>query len=263
MALELEPYIPRHGNKFGIVDQLLGTIRLLDIPPIQTLYCPFCGGGAFEYFMARRGVKVRASDIDADLIELHNLCRYNPRALELFGQEGYTKAEFKEAIKENSAHGAYVRSIWSFSNNGRDYLTAEANENIKLEEFARGEAEPNSRHKHLEDIALLWGRYPQMDLTFECKSYEDIKMERWDAVYADPPYRGTAKYQKDGFDHDRFYEWALSQPGLVLVSEYDMPKPFVCVGEYPKWVEYGRGARNKMAIERLYANRPVKSLCLF
>lgn len=263
MNFELEPYLPRFGNKFGIMDQLYGTLRLLDIPQPRVIYSPFCGGGAFEYFLARQGFKVLASDVDSGLIKLHNLCRTNPKEIQAFGKESFTKSAFKKAIEGDSARAAYVRSIWSFSNNGKHYLTAETNEKNKIEEFERGVAEPNSRHVHVEDICLLWHRRPNLDISFACQSYEAVTVAEGELAYCDIPYKNTAKYQKDGFDHDKFYEWALSQKGLVLISEYNMPDDFVLIAEYPKWVEYGRGARNKMAIERLYANKPVKKLVLF
>lgn len=115
MNYELEPYVPRMGNKFGIVDQLYSTMRQLDIPRPSVIHCPFCGGGAFEYFLARQGFKVKASDIEQGLIALHNACRYEPANVMSWGAESYTKAQFKQAILDDSAHGAYVRSIWSFS----------------------------------------------------------------------------------------------------------------------------------------------------
>lgn len=263
MDTDLKPHIPYKGCKAGIADALYNTIRCLNIPKPQVIKCNFCGGGAFEYYLARKGFKVEASDLDQSLILLHNTCRAEPELIERWGKEYFTKEEFKKTIKDETAFGAYVRSIWSFGNDGRTYLTSSENEANKIAEFLRGAAEPNSRHKHIEDICLLWGRTPLLDISFHVKSYERVTVAENELCYCDPPYSGTAGYRSGGFDHKAFYDWALAQPGIVLISEYDMPEPFVLVDKYQKWVESGRGARTKMGEERLYANKPVIKLSLF
>lgn len=263
MGFELEPYIPYKGNKYGIVDSIYATLRMLNMPLPTKIYDPFCGGGSFAYFMARHGFTVEASDIDASIIALHNACKSSPELIKEWGKESFTKAQFKAHLTDETAHGAYIRSIWSFSNDGKTYLTSTENESNKLDEFARGVAEPNSRHTHIEDICLLWSR-AKLDLNFQTRSYEGIVVGKGEMAYCDPPYSGTGGYRSGGFNHDKFYEWALAQPGLVLISEYNMPEHFVLVDKYFKWNEAGRGARGKAGEERLYSNKPnVKKLTLF
>lgn len=263
MIQKLEPWVPYQGCKGAIVESLYSTMRSLNIPTPSVIKCCFCGGGAMEYYLAMKGFKVEASDVDASLVRLHNCCRDIPEDVLQWGKHAFTKAEFKEVIKDDSAYSALVRSIWSFGNDGRTYLTSTEKQDAKIEAFYRGDAEPNSRFKHIEDICLLWRYKPNMALTFACKSYEDVTVAEGELAYCDPPYAGTAGYRSGGFDHDKFYAWALAQKGLVLVSEYNMPEPFVLIGQYPKWVEMSQKTRSKMAEERLYANRPVPVLSLF
>lgn len=262
MGVELEPYVPYMGNKFGIVDNIYATIRQLDIPRPTVIKEPFCGGGSCSYFFAQKGFKVEASDIDNSLIKLHQHCKAHPEDIDAWSKFGLTKEKFKSFLDDETAFGAYMRSLWSFSNDGRTYLTSSENEANKLAQFARGEAEPNSRHKHIEDICLLWTRR-NLDLAFSWRSYDTVVVNDGELGLCDPPYANTAGYRSGGFDHEAFYRWALAQPGLVLISEYEMPEPFVLIAEYSKWNEMGRGARTKMGIERLYANKPVRKLSLF
>lgn len=262
MEFNLEPYIPYKGNKFGIVEQIYQTIRTLDIPTPRGIYDAFTGGGSFAYFMARQGYNVLANDIDASVIDLHDTCKHRPDLVREWGKLEYTKEQFKQWLEVESPQAAMIRSLWSFSNDGRTYLTSSEKEQKKLEDFRNGVAEPNSRYKHIEDICLLWA-YRKLNLEFRCGSYDQIEVPEGFLVYCDPPYANTAGYRSGGFDHEAFYAWALAQPGLVLISEYSMPEPFVLVDEYFKWVESGRGARGKAGVERLYANKPVKKLSLF
>ena len=263
MNSDLSPYVPYQGSKNGIVEQIYNTIRQLNIPRPTLIKAPFAGGGALEYYLAMKGFKVEASDIDSSLVRLHNCCRDIPEDVIQWGKHAFTKAEFKEVIKDDSVFSALVRSIWSFGNDGRTYLTSTEKQDAKIEDFYKGIAEPNVRFKHIEDICILWKHKPNMALTFTCKSYEDVTVNEGELAYCDPPYAGTAGYRSGAFDHDKFYAWALAQKGLVLVSEYNMPEPFVLIGQYPKWVEMSQKTRSKMAEERLYANRPVHVLSLF
>lgn len=256
-------YIPYQGSKNGIAEDIYNTIRQLNIPFPSVIKCCFCGGGAMEYFLACKGFKVEASDIDVSLIRLHNACKGMPEDVIQWGKHAFTKAEFKELIKGDSAFAALVRSIWSFGNDGRTYLTSTEKEAAKIEAFYRGEAEPNSRFKHIEDICLLWKHKPDLPITFKHSSYEDVTVNEGEWAYCDPPYAGTAGYRCGGFDHNKFYEWALAQKGLVLISEYDMPEPFVLVGQYLKWAEMSQKTRSKQVEERLYSNKPVPKLTLF
>lgn len=262
MTFELEPYVAYRGNKFGIVEQLYSTIRMLDIPQPLGIVDAFTGGGSFAYFMARKGYKVLANDIDEDLIELHNACKQTPEVVRSWFREYFTKETFNKVKNTSGAYAAYVRAIWSFSNNCKTYLTSTDKQDKKIADFLAGDAEPNARSKHIEDIILLWARN-NLDLNFVSGSYENLTIPEGWLGYLDPPYQGVGGYRSGKFDHDKFYGWALNQPGLVLISEYEMPKEFFLVDEYLKWNEAGRGARTKQSVERLYSNKPVKKLTLF
>lgn len=188
---QLEPYIPYKGNKFQILDDIYTTIRSLAVPDIDTIVDPFCGGGSFSYFMAQHGYKVLANDLDSSVIELH-------KALQLWGnsndfetlnewtKRSFTKAQFKAMLDDDSAFGGFVRSIWSFGNDGRTYLTSDEKEAQKLEDFAAGTAEPNSRAKHILDIALAYTRQ-KLDISFTNLSYEQVKIPENALVYCFSP----------------------------------------------------------------------------
>lgn len=179
MEFNLEPYLPYKGNKFGILEQIYHTIRGLNIPEPKGVIDAFTGGGSFAYFMARHGYKVIANDIDPSVIELHNTCQHRPDLIREWGKLYYTKEQFKQWLDVEGPQAALIRSIWSFGNDGKTYLTSTENEQNKIEEFLRGVAEPNSRFKHIEDICLLWSRY-NLDLEFRCGSYDQIPVpEGW------------------------------------------------------------------------------------
>lgn len=53
------------------------------------------------------------------------------------------------------------------------------------------------------------------------KSYDEVSIlgER-PIVYCDPPYENTAEYREGGFDHEAFYDWAMSRDYPVYISSY-------------------------------------------
>ena len=53
--------------------------------------------------------------------------------------------------------------------------------------------------------------------------YRTLEVKPGDVLYCDPPYKGTAGYNGQEFDHEAFYDWACSQNVPVYISEYSMP----------------------------------------
>lgn len=263
MQAGLEPYIPYKGNKFQILDNIWNTIRGMNID-IKGFVDPFCGGGSFSYWAAYEGYPVIASDFDESVVELHNAMKYCPELVRSWKSQFFNKEEFKKFLDVQTAYGAFVRQVWSFSNDGRTYLTSTEKEQDMFERFSKGVAEPNSRFKHLEDVLLLWAYHPNIQLQFLHRSFEEVEVPEGYVAYCDPPYANTDGYRVGAFDHNKFYEWALKQKGLVLISEYSMPEDFTLVDVYLKSVESARGANSVgKKEEKLFANQPVKKLTLF
>ena len=84
--------------------------------------------------------------------------------------------------------------------------------------------------------------------------YRDVEIPADSVVYCDIPYRGTSEYIAGAFDHDAFYEWALSRPLIVFISEYVMPDEFACVWEC-KHRSILSGAANNAVTEKLFVNK--------
>ena len=81
------------------------------------------------------------------------------------------------------------------------------------------------RLQSLSDIVI------NNDITQTSTSYSDVKIKPNSVIYCDIPYRNTEKYQKNEFDYDSFYKWALGQKEPIFISEYWMPDDFICIAE--------------------------------
>lgn len=199
--MALEPYIPYKGNKFQIVESIYQSILSACPVPIKGVVDAFTGGGSVAYFFASHGYPVIANDIDKSVMELHMACRDNPLEVEAWAKIPYTKSGFKAWLEVECAQAALVRSLWSFSNDNKTYLTSTEKEQQKIEQFLCGTAEPNSRYKHIEDIMLLWSR-TALNITFFAGSYEQLEIPAGYITYCFTP------------DHD-----VLTKRGWVPISE--------------------------------------------
>ena len=84
-------------------------------------------------------------------------------------------------------------------------------------------------------------------------------------MYCDPPYKGTAKYLCE-FDHEAFYQWVLSRPFPVFISEYNMPDEFSPIGIKQKTSSLSAIHTNivaeKIFVQRRYADKYKRDLFL-
>lgn len=73
-------------------------------------------------------------------------------------------------------------------------------------------------------------------------------------IYCDVPYNDTNCGKYDGFDSERFYEWAVRQDN-IFISEYQMPDDFICVAQIEKVVLSAANGNSKKTTERLFTNK--------
>ena len=83
--------------------------------------------------------------------------------------------------------------------------------------------------------------------------YQEVKIPDGAVIYCDIPYKGVSGYQKDGFDHERFYAWAKGKKN-IYVSEYHMPEDFECILEIDTMTHLN-GKCPAERTERLWRNR--------
>lgn len=108
--------------------------------------------------------------------------------------------------------------------------------------------------------------HDMIDMT--CASYDEIDILPESVIYADIPYRNTGTYDRQKFDHERFYDWASRQTQPLFISEYYMPEDrFVCIAEKNKRCCMAANSNSQMSVERIFVPkhqfRHTKQLKLF
>lgn len=96
-----------------------------------------------------------------------------------------------------------------------------------------------------------------MELERYCLDYQDLPLEGNCIGYYDIPYKNSNCGSYSGFDHDRFYEWALKQTVPIYISEYWMPDDFVMVKGIKKRQLSSRNGATALVTEGIWVPRKV------
>lgn len=253
--------LPYQGSKSRLAENIIAAI-----PAAKNFYDLFAGGCAITQCALESGryKKVFCNDIqDA------------PR-LFVDAVNGNYKNEkrwiSREQFHAEKMHDPYVRWVWSFGNNGADYLFSPENEKIKkiaheylfkngydgtkekrlelIKKFkadkkiqGRFELEQLEQLERLEQLEQL-ERLEQLqqlerfnNLTVTQKDYRKIKIKKDSVVYCDIPYPHKIgqkeKYYGIDFDHAAFYEWVRNAKFPVYFSSVFAPDDFETVWEKP------------------------------
>lgn len=109
------------------------------------------------------------------------------------------------------------------------------------------------------------GIHQTIDYVSLCLDYRKVPIPDGSVVYCDPPYKGTQKYIHE-FDHEVFYQWALSRPFPVFISEYNMPDDFSPIGIKQKRsclsATTASNVAEKIFVQRRYADKYKRDLFL-
>ena len=238
--------IPYMGSKSGIADKIISFL------PKGGRFCDLFGGG-----FAMTECAIRSGRFDSFLYnELNPLLpplikdaiagKYN---YDVFKPKWISREKFNQ-LKDKDG---YVKYLWSFGNNGRQYLFGRDLEPKKksLYDFVVFGIKDKFIKTYFDDIdkyvigndirkrRVLLGRYMKMKqqkrpyrelqqlqqlqqlerLEITCSSYDEYQYTDGDIVYCDPPYESTTGYSS-GFDSKAFYDWVASRDYPVWFSSY-------------------------------------------
>lgn len=184
----------------------------------------------------------------------------------------------------------YVKYIWSFGNNGKDYLFGKDKEPIKklghefvcfgkdipgvpniaetdmrvrrlyLQRFIKKNTGGKYELQELERLQQLERLQRLQQLEINCGSYLDYQYREGDVVYCDPPYENTAKYDKNDFDHKQFYDWVASREYPVYFSSYEISDNRFNVIWQTEKISLLNNSKDtkKVVTEYLYCNKSEK-----
>ena len=258
--------VPYRGSKSRIAEWVVA-----NLPPAETFVDLFAGGCAVTHAALlsdkwERYVANDATDAPRLFIDAAN---------GKYADE--TRIPTREEFMAQKDSDPYIRYLFSFGNNGRDYLFSRDLEEVKVTASRMlVEQDLATRYKlYSRFIRLLSDKVTRRQLVelepchrllaFERLQslqslqsvqldYRDVPIPDDSAVYCDPPYRGTNCGCYEGFDFDAFDEWLSDCGRLVVVSEYTAPRGCVEVACRQKQCSAAANGKNQNVVERLFVH---------
>ena len=270
--------LPFKGSKNKIATWIIDNLPSADV------FCDlFCGGGAVTH-AALRSDKYKhfiANDIDGRLPKLFIDCCYGKYTV-----ENHPEWISREEFFARKDADAYIALVWSFANNGKDYLYARDLESFKKAMHYAIFFEDKSlmdaagipitlckgsiyeRYLHVKHQLEALKKHPMycenltraieierlQSLQSLQSDYRQVDIPEGALIYCDIPYAGTNCGMYKGFDNNAFYEWARAQDN-IYISEYNMPDDFIVIAEREKIQLSTANGNYKRALERIYTNR--------
>lgn len=180
----------------------------------------------------------------------------------------------------------YIRYLFSFGNNGRDYLFSRDVEEVKVcaskmlvaptlaeryrlyrrfikllghdcRDRVMHKLESCERLESFERIQTcegLQGLQSLQGLQGLQGDYRSVAIPDGAVVYCDPPYRNTNCGCYGGFDFEAFDEWLASCGHLCVVSEYAAPTGCVEIAARQKQCSASANGKNQLVTERLFVH---------
>ena len=275
--------LPYKGSKNSIAEWVVDNLPKADV------FCDlFFGGGAITHRAMLTGKYKRfiINDIDARLPKLFTDCAYG-KYTTVNHPEWISREEFFRRKDED----AYIALVWSFGNNGKDYIYGADIEDFKhayhqavykddtsllepwgykissshletvyeryiefnrqIKQIARSDLDSVVRQIEIEHLQRLQSL---QSLQSYGTDYKNICIPKDALIYCDIPYVGTNCGKYGGFNHADFYEWARRQDN-IFISEYTMPDDFIEIANIKKIVLSSAIGNGDKAVERIFTNR--------
>ena len=267
--------LPYKGSKNAIAEWVVN-----QLPRAEVFVDAFFGGGAITHRAMITGKYERfvVNDIDGRLPELFRDCAYGKHTV-----ENHPEWISHDEFNARKADDLYIALVWSFGNNGKDYLYGADIEDYKkayhsvvytgdtsalwpygynitlstktgiYERYLDYQAQIRKQAQRAElEIITRQNEIERLQSLQSLQSdYTQIPIPRGALIYCDPPYANTDCGRYSGFDSERFYRWAEKQDN-IFISEYSMPENFIPIAETVKTVLSSQ--TTTYATERLYTN---------
>ena len=185
--------------------------------------------------------------------------------LEALRKSGLTQAEVQRRLGTKMAGHYFGKSQWEFPTRemyGRMQtfmpLETSYDEIVGLYKL-RKSLESLQSLQSLQRLDRLQSlqRLPALNrLTQTAISYDFVEIPADSVIYADIQYQDRDCGAYEGFDHQKFFDWAARQRVPVFISSYHIDDPrFVCVWEREKRCLLQAGGGGALKTERIYTQR--------
>ena len=231
--------------------------KIVDRMPreIGTYYEPFCGGCSVLRRLLASDIKVGryvCSDANSDLINLWNAIKDCPVFVAERYRQKWNELNADQDLGRKKQYFNMVRERFNATRQPDDFLFIMRTTTNGMPRYNHKGEFNNSFHvtrngiepERLTKILNEWNRVlREKSVEFVCQDYREVKPEKGDFLYLDPPYAGTKGMYHGGIDLDSFWEYlrglkcgyALSFDGKIADGEdftHPVPEDLYTKHEY-------------------------------
>lgn len=197
---------------------------------IDTYYEPFCGGCSVLRQLLDSEIKVNkyiCSDINNDLIDLWNEIKINPKEVIYEYDKMWQELNVEDDKERKKQYFYKVRDRFNKEKSPYDFMFIMRTTTNGMPRYNKSGEFNNSFHvtrngiipSTFKKVVNEWSELLNKNkVEFICQDYLDIKANKSDLIYLDPPYAGTKGMYYGTIDYEKLWEWLRQQPCMYLLS---------------------------------------------
>lgn len=200
---------------------------------INTYYEPFCGGcSILKALLDDNSFNIKnyvCSDINKDLIDVFNCVKSNPIKIYNYYQELWDEMNLLSSQVEKKIFFEKIRKKFNQNHNPLDFMfimrtttngmprynkKGEFNNSFHI---TRNGINPSTLKKIIDEWHIALNKH---NVNFYTQSFKEIKPQKGDFIYFDPPYANCKGMYYCQFDNANLWQF-LSQVNVPYILSYD------------------------------------------
>ncbi|WP_125154400.1 Dam family site-specific DNA-(adenine-N6)-methyltransferase [Clostridium rectalis] len=249
--MKFQPVIKWSGSKRSQSEEI---IKRIPKQEYNTYHEKFCGGCSILYQLLHSNIKFKqyiCSDINRGLIDLWNEIKQNPNTVYEEYKKKWEELNIDDDKERKKQYFYTVRERYNKEHNPYDFMFIMRTTTNGMPRYNNKGNFNNSFHvtrngikpKTLEKIILKWSNLlNKYDVKFIHSDYCNIKPDKNDLLYLDPPYSGTKGMYYGTIDYNNLWDYLkdckcdylLSFDGKITSEDktYEVPKEIYDKHEY-------------------------------
>jgi DNA adenine methylase len=249
--MKFQPVIKWSGSKRSQSETIISKISNKEY---DTYYEPFCGGCSVLFQLLHSDIKFKkyiCSDKNEGLINLWNKIKDNPMKVANTYKQMWDELNIDDDKERKKQYFYMVRERYNKEHSPYDFMFIMRTTTNGMPRYNNNGYFNNSFHvtrdgikpKTLKEIILEWSKaLNENNVQFIYQEYQNIKTNKNDFIYLDPPYANTKGMYYGTINYEELWSWLRNQKCSYMLSfdgktssidiTYDVPKDIYNTHEY-------------------------------
>lgn len=249
--MKFQPVIKWSGSKRSQSEAIISKIP---DKKYNTYYEPFCGGCSVLFQLLHSNIKFKkyiCSDKNEGLIKLWNEIKDNPMQVAITYKQMWNELNINDDKERKKQYFYMVRERYNKGHSPYDFMFIMRTTTNGMPRYNNNGNFNNSFHvtrngikpETLKEIILEWSKVlNENNVHFIHQEYLNIKTNKDDFIYLDPPYANTKGMYYGTIDYEELWNWLRNQECVYMLSfdgktssidiTYDVPKDIYNTHEY-------------------------------